>query len=65
MIPRPGAGDIPESPEKAGQPVRGPEPLPLLFATIEDMDELKRVVKALGERVKELEARIQAIEGGK
>lgn len=63
MIPRPGAGDIPESPEKTGQPVRGPESLPLLFATIEDVDELKRVVKALGEKIKELEVWIQAIEG--
>ncbi len=65
MIPRPGASDIPESPEKIGPPVRGPEPLPLLFATLEDMEELKKMVKALGDKVKELEGRVRNLESEK
>ena len=65
MIPRPGGSEIPESPEKTGPPVRGPEPLPLLFATIEDMEELRKAVKALGDKVKELEARVRNLESEK
>ena len=65
MIPRPSSGDIPESPEKTGLPVRGTEPLPLLFATIEDMEELRKIVKVLGDKVKDLETRVRNLESEK
>lgn len=65
MIPTPKQNDIPESPERMGPPVRGPEPLPLLFATLQDLEDLKKVVKTLDGKVKDLEGRMQAIEGRK
>jgi hypothetical protein len=62
MIPTPRPGNIPESPEKTGPPGRGTDPTPLLFQSLEDIEELKRHVKALSEKTKELERRLQALE---
>ena len=65
MIPRTGVGDIPESPEKTTPPSRGTEQLPLLFASLEEMEELKKTVKALADKVKELEGRVRNLESEK
>jgi len=65
MIPKPEPGDLPGSPERTGPPGRGPEPIPLLFQSLEDIEELKKNVKALNEKIKELEGRIQTLESKK
>ncbi len=65
MIPTPRPGDLPESPEKAGPPGRGPEPLPLLLQSLGEIEELKKTVKGLTEKMKELERRVQALESEK
>ena len=62
MIPTPRPGNIPESPERAGPPGRGTDPTPLLFQSLEDIEELKKAVKALNEKNKDLERRLQALE---
>ena len=62
MLPTPRPGDIPEQPEKTGPPGRGTDPIPLLFQSLEEIEELKKTVKALNEKTKELERRLQALE---
>ncbi len=62
MIPTPRPGNIPESPEKTGPPGRGTDPTPLLVPSLEDIEELKKAVKALIEKNKDLERRLQALE---
>jgi len=56
---------MPEAPEKAGPPGRGPEPLPLLFQSLEEIEQLKKTVKGLTEKLKDLEKRVQALESEK
>jgi len=65
MIPRPGASDLPEPPERTSPSVRGSEPPPLLLATLEELEELKKTVKALGDEVKEIEGRVRNLESEK
>ncbi len=65
MIPTPRPGDLPEAPEKAGPPGRGAEPLPLLLQSLEEIEELKKTVKGLTGKLKELERRVQALESEK
>jgi hypothetical protein len=62
MIPTPRPGNIPESPEKTGPPGRETDPTPLVLQSLEEIEELKKTVKALGEKMKELERRLQALE---
>lgn len=62
MIPTPRPSDVPDSPERTGPPGRGSDPTPLIFQGLEDIEELKKAVKTLNDKVRDLEARIQDIE---
>jgi len=62
MIPTPRPGNIPESPEKTGPPSRGSDPTPLILQSLEEIEELKKSVKALSEKMRELERRLEALE---
>ena len=62
LIPTPRPGDMPETPERPGPPGRGLDINPLLFQSLQDIEELKKTVKHLEESIKNLERRLQTLE---
>ena len=56
---------MPEPPEKTGPPGRGIDPTPLILQSLEEIEELKKTVKALTEKMKELESRLRNLESEK